>query len=169
MKRVRKHLTFANVMSMIAVFAVLGGSAFAASKISGKNIKKASIAGNKLKNDTVTGKQIKESSLGTVTKCPAGAPTRANNVCYGSLQPANTDWDVAERDCATKGLRIPTIGEALLVTNALNTGDTYVWTEIFGGAGRIIIRTNDAGVTRIASIAKGPNPGVAYICVATPA
>ena len=96
---------------------------------------------------------------------------RASNVCFGALQPVNTDWDVAERDCATKGLRIPTIGEALLVTNQLNTGDTYIWTEIFQGAAtnRVIIRTNDAGVTRIATVAKGPQPNVAYLCVATPA
>lgn len=171
MKRVRKHLSFANVMSVIAVFLAIGGTAIAAKKISGKNIKKASISGSKLKDDTITGKQVNESSLGTTTKCPSGAPTRASNVCFGALQPVNTDWDVAERDCASKGLRIPTIGEALLVTNQLNTGDTFIWTEIFQGAAnaRVVIRTNDAGFTRIASIAKTPQPTVAYVCVATPA
>lgn len=171
MKKMRKHVSFANVMSVIAVFLAIGGTAIAAKKISGKTIKKATIAGSKLKNDTVTGKQINESSLGTTTKCPTGAPGRANNVCYSSLLPVNTDWDVAERDCAAKGLRIPTIGEALLVTNQLNTGDTFIWTEIFQGAGtnRVVIRTNDAGFTRIATIPKAPQPTVAYLCVATPA
>jgi hypothetical protein len=173
MKRIRSHLSFANVMSMIAVFAVLGGSAFAVSKkINGKKIKKASIAGSKLKKDTVTGDKINESTLVGVTKCPTGAPNRANNVCFGSQQPVSTDWDVAMRDCASKGLRIPSQAEALLVTNQLNTGDTYLWTEEFVGSGtdRVIIRTNDAGFTRIASsVGKGPQANIAYVCVATPA
>ena len=105
MKRVRKHLTFANVMSMIAVFAVLGGSAFAASKISGKKIKKASITGNKLKaktlignklrnktltggkfkNDTLTGRQIKESTLGTVPRADVAATAGTVNAVPGAV------------------------------------------------------------------------------------
>ena len=173
MQRVRKHLSFANVMSVIAVCIALGGTAIAATKINGKQIKKASIAGSKLKNDTVTGQQIAESSLklGTVTACPAAAPNRANNLCYASFGGLNTDWDVDERDCAGKGLRIPTIGEALLVTNATNTGDNYIWTEAFPGSGttRIGVRTNDPTFSRIASTAKGGAADFGFICVATPA
>ena len=64
--RIRRGLTFANVMSVIAVFIALGGTVYATNKISGKTIKKGSEPGNRLKNDTVTGKQVKEATLSGV-------------------------------------------------------------------------------------------------------
>ncbi len=82
MKRVRAHLTYANVMSTIAVFLLLGGgAALAASKL-GKNtvgtkqikngavttakIRKGTITGTQVKNGSLTGTQINASTLGTV-------------------------------------------------------------------------------------------------------
>jgi hypothetical protein len=53
MRRIRKHLTYANVMATLAVFLVLGGGAFAATQISGNDIKNRSIAGKKLMRHTV--------------------------------------------------------------------------------------------------------------------
>ncbi len=51
MKQIRKRLTYANVMSSIAVFLVLGGAtAFAAGKL-GKN----RVGTKQLKNNAVTG------------------------------------------------------------------------------------------------------------------
>jgi hypothetical protein len=64
----RRHLTFANVIGLIALFVVLGGGVYAAAKISGSKIKKESIAGNRLKPNGVTGQQVDESSLGKVPK-----------------------------------------------------------------------------------------------------
>jgi hypothetical protein len=76
-KQIRKRLTYANVMSSIAVFLVLGGAtAFAASKIGSNQIKsnaittgkikKEAITTAKIKKDAVTGAKVKESSLGAV-------------------------------------------------------------------------------------------------------
>ena len=64
----RRRLTYANVMSTLAVFIALGGSSYAAIKISGKDIKNRSIPGTKLRPNTLTGTQIKESTLGRVTR-----------------------------------------------------------------------------------------------------
>lgn len=86
MKQLRKRLTYANVMSSIAVFLVLGGAtAFAASHL-GKNsvgtkqlkrnsvttakIKKNAITGAKIKAGTITGDKI---SLATLGKVPSAA------------------------------------------------------------------------------------------------
>ena len=87
MKQIRKRLTYANVMSSIAVFLVLGGAtAFAAKKIgsneikgnsittgkikkeavSAAKVKKNAITTVKIKNDAVTGDKVKESTLGQV-------------------------------------------------------------------------------------------------------
>lgn len=67
MAKLRQRLTYANVMSSIAVvLAIGGGTAYAATTINGHNIKNHTITGKKLVNNTLTGKQIKESALGQV-------------------------------------------------------------------------------------------------------
>ncbi len=79
MKRVRKRLTYANVMSSIAVFLVLGGATAIAANQLGKGsvgkkqlkansvtaakIKKNAVTGAKIKNGAVTGAKIKDGSL----------------------------------------------------------------------------------------------------------
>lgn len=82
MKQIRKRLTYANLMSTIAVFLVIGGaSAFAATQL-GKNtvgtkqlkknavtaakIKKNAITTPKIAANAVTGTQVNEATLGTV-------------------------------------------------------------------------------------------------------
>ncbi len=104
MKQLSKRLTYANVMSSIAVFLVLGGAtAFAAKKIgsneikgnsitTGKikkeavttsKIKKNSISTAKIQNDAVTGEKVKESTLGEVPSAASAKnatnATNANN------------------------------------------------------------------------------------------
>jgi hypothetical protein len=76
-KQIRKRLTYANVMSSIAVFLVLGGAtAIAAKKIgtaqlkagavtTGK-IKKNAVTTAKIKNNAVTGAKVNEGTLGQV-------------------------------------------------------------------------------------------------------
>ena len=72
MKQIRQRLTYANVMSSIAVFLVLGGaSALAASQlgknsVGSKQLKKNAVTTAKIKKNAVTGAKIKESTLGTV-------------------------------------------------------------------------------------------------------
>ncbi len=80
MKHLRKRLTYANVMSSIAVFLVVGGAtAFAAlskNSVGSKQLKKNAVTTNKIKKnavttakikaDAVTGAKVNESSLGTV-------------------------------------------------------------------------------------------------------
>jgi len=66
MRSVRRHLTFSNIVALLALFLALGGSVYAASKINGKSIKKQSVPGNRLKPDSVTSTQVNESSLAQV-------------------------------------------------------------------------------------------------------
>jgi hypothetical protein len=83
-KQIRNRLTYANVMSSIAVFLVLGGAtAFAASQleknsVGTKQLKKNSVTAAKIKSNAVTtaklkdnavnGAKVDESSLGQVPK-----------------------------------------------------------------------------------------------------
>jgi len=83
-KQIRKRITYANVMSSIAVFLVLGGaSAYAAKKIGSNEIKGNSITTGKLKKEAVTGSKIKKSSV-TTAKIADKAVTGAK-VADGSL------------------------------------------------------------------------------------
>ncbi len=65
-RRLRPRLSYANVMSTMAVFVALGGSSYAAVTINGWSIRNRSIPGAKLRHDTLTGRQIKESKLARV-------------------------------------------------------------------------------------------------------
>jgi hypothetical protein len=66
--RFRPHLSYANVMSTLAVFIALGGSSYAAVTLSGSKIKHRSIPGPKLKRNSVTGLEVRESRLGRVPR-----------------------------------------------------------------------------------------------------
>lgn len=79
MKQIRKRLTYANVMSSVAVFLVLGGATAVAAGQLGKNsvgskqikknavttakIKKNAVSGAKIKNGAVDGAKVKDGSL----------------------------------------------------------------------------------------------------------
>ena len=68
LRKLRQRLTYANVMSTLAVFIALGGSSYAAYTISGSSIKNRSISAKKLKRNTLGGREIKESRLARVPR-----------------------------------------------------------------------------------------------------
>lgn len=78
MKQIRKRMTYANVMSSIAVFLVLGGATavaaglaknsvgskqLKANSVTAKKIKKNAVTNKKIKNNAVTGVKVKDGSL----------------------------------------------------------------------------------------------------------
>ena len=80
MKQIRKRLTYANVMSSLAVFLVVGGAtAFAAGEL-GKNsvgtaqLKKNAVTTAKIKKEAVAAGKIKNGAVGT-SKLSAGSVT----------------------------------------------------------------------------------------------
>lgn len=73
MKQIRKRLTYANVMSSLAVFLVLGGAtAFAAKKIGTNQLKGRSVTTAKIKKNAVTTSKIRHASI-TTAKIARGA------------------------------------------------------------------------------------------------
>jgi hypothetical protein len=111
LKQLRKRLTYANVMSSIAVFLVLGGGAAIAANQLGKNtvgpkqlkknavtaakIKNNAVTAAKLQNGAVTGAKINTASLGTVPTAghanTAGKATTAESATTaGKATTANT-------------------------------------------------------------------------------
>ena len=61
--KLRERLTYANVMSTLAVFIALGGSSYAALRISGRSIENRSIPAKKIKRNSITSKEVRESRL----------------------------------------------------------------------------------------------------------
>jgi hypothetical protein len=90
-KQIRKRLTYANVMSSIAVFLILGGAtAFAAKKFGANNLKANSVTTAKIKKNAVTAKKIKKDAV-TTAKIKNGAVTAAKIAAgaVGTSQLAN--------------------------------------------------------------------------------
>ncbi len=109
MQKIRKRITYANVMSSIAVFLVLGGaSAYAAKKIGSNEIKGNSITTGKLKKNAVTASKIKKNSV-TTAKIKNGAVTGAK-VNVGSLGTVPNATHATNADNATNWSRYFTSG-----------------------------------------------------------
>jgi hypothetical protein len=105
LNQISKRLTYANVMSSIAVFLVLGGAtAFAAThlgknSVGNKQLKKNAVTNAKIKKDAVTGAKVKNGSLtgsdinlGTLGTVPTAAKSdQLVNVFYkAQTGPAKT-------------------------------------------------------------------------------
>jgi hypothetical protein len=59
--KLRARLTYANVMATIAVFVSLGGSSYAALRVTGKNVPRDALTGADIKN--LTGKDVRNETL----------------------------------------------------------------------------------------------------------
>lgn len=101
MSRIKRQLSYANVVATLALLLALGaGTVVAASRINGKTIKKGSLPGNRLKRSSVKGGQVAESTL---SKVPSAQAADAANAAIGvikdgpvSLPFANTTNRIAE-------------------------------------------------------------------------
>ena len=67
----RPKLSYANVMSSLCFFLLLGGGAYAAghlgkNSVGSKQLKKNAVTGTKVKDQSLTGKDINLAKLGTV-------------------------------------------------------------------------------------------------------
>ncbi len=106
MKPIRKRLTYANVMSSIAVFLVLGGAtAFAASELA-----KNSVGTKQLKPNAVTTGKIKKEAVATgKIKKEAITAGKVKNGAIGNAQLANdaVSTDKIANDAVTTGKIAP--------------------------------------------------------------
>ncbi len=120
------------LVSLIALFAALAGTVYAASKINGKTIKVKSIPGNRLtpgslpgnrlKANSVTGSQVDESTLGQVPSannaqnaiavdghtagCPAGTKPFAG-ACWETTARGAASEPSAAQACTEAGGQLP--------------------------------------------------------------
>ena len=130
LENLRRRLTYANVMSTLAVFIALGGSSYAAFRIDSDDIANNSVRGADVRNRTLTdrdvrrnslsGRSIRESRLGRVPRarnadrlggrtlsdllvaCPTGTFPIAD-VCVETTPRPAAAYGTATIQCATSG------------------------------------------------------------------
>jgi hypothetical protein len=97
-RRLRDRLSFANVVSLLALFVALGGTGYAAAKITGKDIANSSITTKDVKNKSLRKVDFKPKQLPRGRRGRAGAtnvtvrtkaaPMHTSN-CFTSATPGN--------------------------------------------------------------------------------
>ena len=96
MKALLRRLTYANVMSTIAVFMVLGGGAYAAATIGTGQIKNNSIRTQDVRNGSLRGRDMRRNTLGAREIRESSLPFLSNNasgigVFRGAVAPISPD------------------------------------------------------------------------------
>jgi hypothetical protein len=137
----RKRVTYANVTATLALFIALGGSSYAALRITGREIQARTITAHNIKRNSLGGGVVKESSLGVVprarnaarldgvsaerllVRCPEGT-IPVSGACVETQARPPAPYSSAILECAstdnraTPGRRLPTHEE---LTTALNS------------------------------------------------
>jgi hypothetical protein len=195
LNKLRQRLTYANVMSTLAVFIALGGSSYAAYRISGSSIKNRSISAKKLKPNTLRGREIKESRLARVPRarnadrlggfaaadfkirCPSDTFPSAD-VCIERAPRAPSAYGSAVLQCALIGIpaapgrRLPTHGELRAALTAVPlapggelTSDVYPSSSDAGRLDVLVITDQVGSVVLTPNTAAGAK---AFRCVTDP-
>ena len=113
--RIRKHLSFANVIAMIALFVALGGTSYAAVKIGSKQIKNNSIQSVDIKNRTIKSTDIAPGVIGATLQSSAGQVSRDSG-------PTDVNASQQYTTVATMGNIAP--GSYLLLAKTNQNGNT---------------------------------------------
>lgn len=71
-RTLRLHVTYANVVSTLCLFMLLGGSAYAASLVTGKNVKDSSLTTKDVKDRSLLSRDFKPGQIPTGAAGPAG-------------------------------------------------------------------------------------------------
>ncbi len=122
MKQLRGRLTYANVMSSIAVFLVLGGAtAFAASKIGANQLKANSVKTGKIVKEAVTTAKIKKNAVNN------------SKIADGSVTTSKIANDAVTGEKVSEG-SLGQVPKAALAVNAEN-GAPRAYARVQAGGG----------------------------------
>jgi len=161
MKRIRRHLTYANVAATLALFLALsGGIAFAAGKLAKNSVganqlKAGAVSTAKIRDGAVTGDKVQLSTLGKVPAA-ASADSAANAANAAALQgmPASAflrgggQFLSARRELAAgeqaQLLSIPGIGPLIAICAAGTTSPKARW-DIPNQSGAVLDETLQYG------------------------
>ncbi len=92
--------------------------------VTSSEVEDDSLTGNDVEDDSLTGNDVDESTL--TPTCPAGM-SQTGDLCYSGYHNAHY-WKIALLDCKSPGLRLPSISEQTLVSQALHDVG-FFWTD----------------------------------------
>jgi hypothetical protein len=160
-KRVRVRITYANVVSTLALFLVLGGgAAFAATKLTTSDIKKGAIKTKLLAKNAVSSAKIASNAVKTRNIAPSAVGGKqlaadsvdGSKVLNGSLTPADLLGGASVVATATGGPADP--------------GSTATPLPLNGGTWTQGATENDLVAVRLeATIATGPPPALCQVII----
>jgi len=156
-QRIRSHLTYANVMSTLAVFLVIGGGTALASYVVSSNsqVGPNTISGHRPPSGkhanviagSINGQDIADNS--GVETCKSPLTSKFGPICAGSDGGSRT-FPVAAAYCAAHGLRLPSVSEAFaLATNynvpGVSGQNEYFWTDelTYNGGYQVVVVDED--------------------------
>jgi hypothetical protein len=172
------HLTFANVVSVIALFVALGGTAIASVIItSNSQVAQNTISGHKPPSGkhpniiagSINGQDIADRS--GVDTCQTPLTGKFGPICAGSDGGTRT-WTAAENYCAGFGLRLPSIAEAVALAKKYDVpgvaSNQFFWTDDYFigpsevGAASVVVSESGA------NSAYGISASAQTVCVTDP-
>lgn len=160
MKQIRKRFTYANVMSSIAVFLVLGGAtAFAAKKIGSNQLKGNSVKTGKIVREAVTTSKIKKSAI-TTARIKDDAVATAK-IADGAVTTAKIANDAVTGDKVKES----SLGEVPKAATAVNAESAQP--QVFAAINSSGIV--DTAISKGLSSANVTHPTTGVFCVTVPA
>lgn len=156
MKQIRRHLTYANVMSSIAVFLILGGATAMAAKVGTGQLKAGSVKTGKIAKEAV--KAGKLASNAVTTPKVANAAITSEKLADGSV----TTTKIANGAVTGEKVNASTLGVVPNATNAINAqvGAPAAYAQIAEGGG-----INAGEPSRGITSAAVTNPSIGIYCV----
>jgi hypothetical protein len=154
-RRIRGSLTYANVMSTLAVFGMLAtGSAFAVSRIGTKDIKNGAITANKLHANAVTTQTIRNGAV-TAAKVASHSLTGANILVssLGVVPSATSATNATNlggsppatyRDHCPSGMALTGAGKDLCVDTS-DRATNVVWSDAANACAAVRLRLPTVG------------------------
>jgi hypothetical protein len=128
MNRIRRHLSFANVMSVVAVFLALGGTSLAAVQLT-----KNSVGAKQIKKNAVRASEIKTSAVGA-------SEIRSNAVAGGDVADGTLgSGDLGDNSVGSSELGDNSVGGGELANSSVGSGevtdDSLTDSDLATGAG----------------------------------
>jgi hypothetical protein len=179
MGRIRRHLTYANVISTLTLFLVLGGGTALAAYVVSSNsqIGPGTISGHKpptgkhanIIAGSINGQDIADRS--GVDTCQAPLTAKYGPICVGT-DGGRRDWSDSLNYCASFGLRLPSVAEAVTLAKKYDVPAVpiggFFWTDNdspSSGQSPVDVVTEDGNVSNTPETNAA---GIVAVCVTDP-
>jgi len=160
LRKLRSRITYANVVSTLALgLAIGGGTAYAATKIGTSNIRYHAVTGSKLATNAVTASKVKNSAL-------SGSDIRDNSLTSADVRTGTllaSDFAANQLPKGDKGDPATSIFGVVTADGGLTNGKNVLPTMSGAPADGTYIATTNQDVSKCAAVATlngGPNGNI---------